>query len=169
MSVPFEKPWGNYLLDKIIEVGAPDSISWLPETWGWLLVASYLLFRLARYGYRQYRRYQHNIYRRQATLWLAENDAFLTTSDNSMVNQLPALIRKVASVPFERKNISHLSGKEWDTFLDAQCPNSQFASKCPELLSQIAYQPNKPVNEEALATLKQQIQHWIANHRGLYD
>lgn len=169
MSAPFEKPWGNYLLDKIVEVSSPDAISWLPGTWGWLLVAMYLVYRIARYGYWQYCRYQHNVYRRQALAWLAENDEFLSSTDSSMVNQLPALLRKVASTPFSRKEISQLSGAEWENFLDKHCPNSQFSSQCPSLLEQLAYQPNKAVNKEALDVLKQQIHHWIANHRGLYD
>ena len=45
-QTPFAKPWGNYLLEKIVETQTPQSISWLPQTLGWKLLAGITLLLL---------------------------------------------------------------------------------------------------------------------------
>jgi len=183
----FEKPWGNYLLDGIVETIAPQAVSFWPQTLAWqLLLLLFILFTIKK-CYQQWQNYQNNSYRREALAWLAQ----CSLTNEESVRQLPALLRKTALLANEIKcknhpknatahaithqdEITQLLGAGWTTWLDEHCTQSQFSHQAnnlsPEkLLSQLAYMPKLPLNDSefksALKHLCQQIEIWIKYHQ----
>lgn len=162
---PFEKPWGNYLLEKIVETQAPESISWLPQTLGWKFLALAALFVLIRKIYHAYKNYQLNAYRRDALAWLKECQK---SDDFTFYKQLPSLLKKTALSVYERTEISHLTGAQWEYWLDQQCQQTSFATTCPNVLHQLAYRSKNSdsFNTGQYQALLAQITLWVKHHRG---
>ena len=189
----FEKPWGNYLLEAIVETTAPQNISFWPQTIAWQLIFIVLAILIIKKTYQTWQDYQANAYRREALTWLAQ--CSLTNEDD--VRQLPALLRKTALLAIKvnchdenslngslfinkrRQEITGLTGHSWATWLDRQCKHSQFsratlsssqASLSNEvLLSQLSYIPILDLHDSefksALKQLCQQITLWVRHHQ----
>ncbi len=161
---PFTKPWGNYLLEKIVENQAPHSISWFPQTVGWQVLITALLLLLANKIYQAYENYQRNAYRRSALAWLVQCQQ---ANDIKMYKQLPALLRKTALNAFKRSEISQLNGKYWEQWLDKQCQQTSFVTTCPNALHQLAFMPTRSdaFKAEQYQKLIVQVTLWIKHHR----
>jgi len=183
----FDKPWGNYLLDKIVETTSPEAISFFPQTLAWQLIFLLLVLFTIKKGYQRWQSYQDNAYRREALAWLAQ--CSLTNEED--VRQLPALLRKTALLACELTSKQHsnqnaemvitrpdkiiqLSGNAWVSWLDEHCTKTQFSDQATplsseKLLSQLAYKPRLALNDEefngALKQLCQQIKLWIKYHQ----
>lgn len=182
----FEKPWGNYLLEKIIETPAPDAVSLWPETIAWQILLVCLIAYLLIKTYNAWKNYQANIYRREALQWLEQ--CSLTNEDD--VRQFPALIKKAALLANEltkthenqdvrdsaiarHNDISLLSGSEWALWLDKHCTKTHFSqanktTNMAELLKTLAYAPSLNFNDDnfikAINELYQQIHLWVQHH-----
>lgn len=189
----FEKPWGNYLLDAIVETNAPQNISFWPQTIAWQIIFVFLTIVIIKKIYQTWQHYQANAYRREALAWLEQ--CSLTNEDD--VRQLPALLRKtallanevsqleenslnsVSTVGKRRQEITGLTGQSWTAWLDRHCKRSQFSKTTPlsshsneALLIQLAYIPHLDLNDSefnsALKQLCQQITLWVQHHQ-LHD
>lgn len=189
----FEKPWGNYLLEGIVETIAPQNISFWPQTIAWQLIFIVLTIVIIKKIYRTWQEYQANAYRREALAWLAQ--CSLANEDD--IRQLPALLRKTALLANEvnrhdknslegssnarkrRQDITGLTGKSWAAWLDSHCTRSDFSkstqsASCASLsnealLTQLAYIPKLDLNDSefnsALKKLCQQITLWVQHHQ----
>ncbi|MGB0936258.1 MAG: DUF4381 domain-containing protein [Colwellia sp.] len=164
-STPFERPWGNYLLEKIVETQSPEAISWLPQTVGWKIVFTfglcYLLYKL-QYAYKTYKA---NAYRRNALAWLK----CYQSDEEWFYRQLPTLLRKTAISAFERSEVTSLFGSDWETWLDSKCQKTNFSSLCSNQLHLLAFSPDFTLSLEEKQHLTEQVTYWIKYHRGLND
>ena len=183
----FEKPWGNYLLEAIVETKAPDNISFWPQTIAWQLLLVLLIMIVIKKSYQSWRNYQANAYRREALAWLSQ----CSLANEEDVRQLPALLRKTAILANKRllkenrvfpinsgQGINNLSGSSWTKWLDEHCSKSHFSAQeepcspatysAEKLLAQLAYMPEIDLNNAAfkkgLIQLIQQIELWITHH-----
>ncbi|PKG81672.1 DUF4381 domain-containing protein [Colwellia sp. 75C3] len=183
----FEKPWGNYLLEAIVETKAPETISFWPQTIAWQLIFIFLIIFTIKKSYLFWKTYQANAYRREALAWLSQ----CSLSNENDVRQLPALLRKTALLACEvnnnnrlaesaelvkvrRDEITQLSGNAWATWLDEQCTKTKFSHQTAplsteKLLTKLAYIPQLDLNDskfnDALTQLRQQITLWIQYHQ----
>jgi len=183
----FEKPWGNYLLEKIVETTAPEAISYFPQTIAWQLMLFFLIIFMIKKAYQSWKLYQANAYRREALTWLEK----CSLTNEKDIRQLPTLLRKTALLAYEvssknrtanssgvvitrRDKITQLSGSAWAVWLDEHCPKTQFSVQAnnlsfDKLLSQLAYIPKLDLNDNefnrALRLLYQQIALWIQHHQ----
>jgi len=167
-QVPFAKPWGNYLLEKLVETQSPESISWLPQTLGWKILAGIALLLIIRKSYHTYKNYQRNAYRREAIAWLEQCQQ---ANNIDLYKQLPALLRKTALSAYKRTDITQLTGSQWENWLDQQCQQSSFSTSCPNVLQQLSYMPinASDVHSDQHQVLLMQITLWVKHHRGLND
>ena len=188
----FEKPWGNYLLEAIVETKAPENISFLPQTIAWQLIFIVLIIIILRKCYQAWQNYQANAYRREALFWLAQ----CSLAKEEDIRQLPALIRKTAILASNRhikesdsvksktlalkvqQEIIDLRGQAWAKWLDLNCSKCHFHEKivksssttyCSEqLLSKLSYMAKIDLNDahfnKGLIQLHQQIECWIKHH-----
>lgn len=186
----FETPWGNYLLDKIVETTTPNSISFWPQTLAWQFIFIVLVVFILKKSYQAWKTYQNNAYRREAIVWLSQ--CSLNNEDD--IRQLPALLRKTALLANEitreeamkfgdlkpmlnrHHEITKLTGNAWASWLDKHCDKSHFSHavkpekslSCEILLTQLAYLPTIDLNNvalnQALKELHQQITFWVLHH-----
>lgn len=163
----FEKPWGNYLLDKIVETPAPEQVSFLPQTIGWQILACLFVLFMVKKSLQAYQQYQANAYRREALTILNQ----LTKSPKeSGQQQLPVLLRKVAIQGFNRTQVTQLTGKDWDIWLDKHCDKTSFVQQCPNLLHNLTFLPTcNLIDENERIILIEQIRLWIKFHRRQND
>ena len=170
----FEKPWGNYLLEAIVETKAPDTVDFWPETIAWQLILVLLIILIIKKSYQSWKHYQANAYRREAITWLSQ----CSLSNEEDIRQLPALLRKTAmlanqrfineisllngnvnskgNVINHRQQITNLTGQVWVEWLDKNCSKSNFNEKksqatanpysCAKLLAQLAYVQKIDIN-----------------------
>ena len=158
----FEKPWGNYILEDIVETQAPESISWLPQTLGWQVLLFFMLITLGIKAYQSYKKYQSNAYRRNALKILTRLKG---STDKDFSRQLPVLLRKVALSGFNRAQVTQLNGSSWELWLDQQCDKTHFSQLCPNLLHQLAYAHTVNIDKKQCQLLTEQISLWINFHR----
>ncbi|WP_019027408.1 DUF4381 domain-containing protein [Colwellia piezophila] len=188
----FEKPWGNYLLEAIVETKAPETISFLPQTIAWQLIFTVLIIIILRKCHQKWQNYQANAYRREALFWLSQ----CSLSKEEDIRQLPALLRKTAILASNRhikesdsvksktlalkvqQEVIELRGQAWAKWLDQNCSKCHFHEKtvepsstthCSEkLLSQLSYMATIDLNDahvnKSLIQLHQQIECWIKHH-----
>ncbi len=134
---------------------------WWPPATGWYLLFGLLLLLTAWYGYRTWRRYRCNRYRRAA---LAELAAITGSSSRVELTRLPELLKRTALHAYPRAQVAALSGPEWRAFLDAQCEGALFAGEAGELLERLAY---RPASAEGMnpRILIDSSRLWIKQHR----
>ena len=171
----FPVPWGNYLLEGLAETQAPESISWFPQTIGWQCVLFIVIIIFARKSYQAVKRYQHNVYRRNALSWISKLPQYNASSPDAIFRQLPSLLRKVALYSTERADVCLLAKHDWELWLDEQCCSknklslTSFSEKNTSLLYQLAYVPNYQIDNEKMHYLIADISTWIKHHRGKHD
>jgi hypothetical protein len=188
----FEKPWGNYLLEAIVETKAPDSISFWPQTIAWQIVIFIAIMLLIKKCYQIRKNYLANAYRREALLWL-ENCSLTNEKD---IRQLPALLKKTALLAIARqinesetiqlkalalqtqREMTGLRSEAWIKWLDLHCSKTHFKHESilaenkthtfEDLLDQLAYMRNINFDDvsfnQDIIKLKQQIELWIKYH-----
>tara|TARA_B110000881_G_scaffold219374_1_gene241111 strand:+ start:1877 stop:2425 length:549 start_codon:yes stop_codon:yes gene_type:complete len=161
-EIPFERPWGNYLLEKIVETQTPSPIDWLPQTLAWQVLFILLIIVVISKSYRAYKNYQADSYRREALKWLVQ---YQQEDEFSFYQQLPQLLRKTALAAFKRSVVIPLSSSAWEQWLDDQCEQSDFVNACPNLLHQLAFAPNIKLTDKQKSSLFIQVECWIKHHR----
>jgi hypothetical protein len=164
----FELPWGNYLLAELAETHAPESISWFPQTIGWQCVFVVLLVMVVHKTYRAVKRYQYNIYRREALHWLNNLPDYNADAPEVIFRQLPSLLRSVALHAYQREEVTLLSHARWESWLDEQCAQTHFSGENTQRLYQLAYAPNYHLDSQQMRFLLSDIVTWIKDHRGSY-
>ncbi|RHW76985.1 DUF4381 domain-containing protein [Colwellia sp. RSH04] len=164
-TIAFDKPWGNYLLEKIVEPPPPEAISWLPQTIGWKITFVILFFYLCFKVIAEYKKYKRNAYRRNALAWLKQYQS----DEEWYYRQLPVLLRKTAITAYDRTKITSLTGSDWDSWLDSQCKETDFTASCSMVLHQLAFAPEFNLSSQEKQILLQHVSTWIKHHRGQND
>ena len=162
----FAKTFGNYLLHGIEEVHLPDAMGWWPQTIGWGLLGSFLLLALAYWFFLQAKLWWRNRYRREAFARLITIQT-RATNWQSIVRELPFLLKATALHAFPRTDVAQLSGQAWLNFLDAQYPGPAFSNTLGTQLLQVAYQPENQwaLLEDEAQTLINMSRQWILEHQ----
>ncbi len=140
------------LLDQLIEPAEPEAVSLMPQTWGWAALGVVVLILAAAAGYRLYRRYRANAYRRDA---LRELD--LAGDDPALIAEV---LRRTALAAYPRGEVASLAGDDWLGFLDAQIPEPGFRAGPGRIIATAAYRPSSP--EPSLPGLARR---WVRAHR----
>ncbi|SDR71001.1 protein of unknown function [Halopseudomonas sabulinigri] len=150
------------LIDLLPPVPEPEAISWLPQTWGWAVLGLTLLVLLAWYGWRGYRHWQANRYRRAA---LQELEHRLAAGEGAVA--LTEVLRRTALVAFPRAEVAALSGDAWCDFLNqSTAPDKPcFDAQAIAQLSRMTYrQEAAAADGDSLNALRQRVERWIKTH-----
>lgn len=167
MSVPPLPPaFGNYALGDFVEVVAPDAISWLPQTAGWLGLGLAVLVVGGRYTGRALRHWYRNRYRREAMARLYRLSQ--NRGGSGFIGELNHLLKLVALVAYPREMVAKLSGEAWASFLNKQCNQAPFSPQQLQLLSVGSYQ-NVTIATQTRQDLVDASLHWIKTHQGAHN
>jgi hypothetical protein len=155
MDFPKPEVFGNYMLKDFGDIILPKSLSWWPIQPGWWVVITLILLFLFIYGYRRYRHWQRNAYRRDA---LGRMDAL------SNLTEMNNIIKKAAEKAFPSEKISYLWGQQWVDFLNSKTKNPCFSDDDGTLFVSLLTAPkNKwPAN---IDTLRDRVYLWLVQHQ----
>jgi len=155
--------FGNDWLTHLHEVQLPGGISWLPNAPVWWLLVAVLAVGVCRWGWRCYRRWCGQAYRREALRILQQ---WQTGRESRAVvaRALPELIRRVALTAWPRRQVASLTGQAWYVFLKQ---TSETLSP-PENLRYLAHWPEHrlaALTEREWTELMDWARAWILLHQ----
>jgi hypothetical protein len=150
--------FGNPWMSNLEEIELPERVLFTPETIGWYLLAGALALGLLWVGWRFWRRWRANAYRREA---LAELKEIETAPE-----RLPALLKRVALVAYPRAQVAELSGDAWLGFLDGTLGTTDFSSGSGHWLPELAYDPGAAdrISQKERKDLFVLARRWIQKH-----
>jgi hypothetical protein len=160
---PLPEIFGNYALGDFVELVPPESISWWPQTTGWLWLGTVLLALGLRQSWIKLRHWYRNRYRREAAVQLQE----LRNNGNRdcLAPELNRLLKLVALVAYSRETVAKLSGPAWTDFLNLQCETAAFNDDQLQLLATASYR-QRDIDEASAQGLMDAGLRWIRDHRG---
>ncbi len=138
------------MIDALVEPGAPEPVSLVPQTWGWAALALVLLAGAVWVIHRSAMRRRANAYRKAA---LAGLEAAQTAAEVSTI------LRRTALAAYPRAQVAGLIGADWVAFL-ARTGTGDVAPL--ELTSALYADPDHP----ASPALRQAAIRWVQTHEG---
>ena len=152
-------------LAELRDIHLPDAVTFWPPAPGWWLLGLLILAALLIGAYQLWRRHQRRAYRRggdaelQAlyTHWQSTNDT------QAFLQELNALLKRVALKSFPATDVAALSGSGWTQFLDQHYPGNENAVFAGSALEFGPYAPS--VEDVDIAHIHKTCQHWVLKHR----
>lgn len=156
---PLPEAFGNYALGDFVEVTSPASISWVPQTPGWLLVAAVIAWYVGRWAWRRLAQWYRNRYRREALARLQT-----ISSSASCLNELSTLLKITAVAAYDRPETAQLNGPPWPEFLNRKCASEPFDEELSALLAEGIYR-QVSLSDNQRDRLLEAARVWITGHR----
>ena len=156
---PLPEAFGNYALGDFVEVTSPASISWLPQTPGWLLVAAVMAWYIGRWAWRQLVHWYRNRYRKEALTRLGA-----ISSSANCLNELSTLLKITAVAAYDRPETAQLTGPPWPEFLNRKCDSDPFDEELSALLAEGIYR-QVSLSDSQRERLLGAARVWITGHR----
>ncbi|WP_350019312.1 DUF4381 domain-containing protein [Rhizobium sp. ZPR4] len=158
----------NVALRSLHDISVPEPVSWMPQTWGWALVVVCILLVLAVYGFRAFRRYQRNAYRREALELLVEiaETIQVPATRQQGIDDLAELVKRTALAGWRREQVAPLTGANWNAFLASSADNDE-SVVLKRLFDDLEYHDGTPFQHlpsSELTQLVQDARHWIEGH-----
>ena len=157
-------------LERLHDIVAPPPVSWWPPAPGWYVAAAVLLIAVAWLGYRRWRAYRANRYRRAALEELS-SIARLVRDPSSRpegLGALSALLKRVALSMWPRGDVASLSGDAWIRFLDETGNAPRFADEPARLVAGAAYATpaaTAGLSDADVEGMLSAVRGWIVEHR----
>jgi len=164
---PLPEVFGNYAVQNLEGLIAPDSVSWLPTTGGWKLLGAIALLAFVRWLHRRWRQWLVNRYRAEALRQLdtivrnpePDDEAILARAQ-----QINRLLKAVALQAFPRREVAALSGAQWCNWLQHSSPVTPFSENSLEFLAQGQYRQQCVMSVDGLHDFAGESARWIEQH-----
>ena len=154
----------------LADVATPEPVSWMPQTWGWGLLAIVVL-SIGMWSVVHWRRRREaNRYRVDALEALATLDALLDgpASRGRALAAIPELMKRTALAAWPRTEVASLSGTAWAQFLRDHGGTAALSGPAGRLIADAEYHA-----PESLAAMSAEDAHrcasaaraWIKGHR----
>ena len=149
-------------LSQLRDIHLPEPVNWWPPAPGWWFVAFITLAVLVALFYLLRRRFLKNRYRTIALNKLSLLDSH--DKDNTLVvlEEISALLRRVAMQTYGRKTVASLVGDSWLAFLDKTGKTSKFSNGSARVLGSELYRPSVEANIEQVLLIARK---WVKEHR----
>ena len=158
-------------LQPLQELPLPQTVSYVPQTIGWVFVGLLLLVLLAVASWLVWRRREKQRYRRVALAELASIEASLAATQTDSAHRasalaaIPRLLKRTSLVVAPREQVAALTGDAWLAFL--QRTRGRFDARSEALLALASYAPPDQVaaiSGDEAATLINHTRDWIEHH-----
>ncbi|EIU7822758.1 DUF4381 domain-containing protein [Vibrio vulnificus] len=153
-------PPSTYILRELHDVAVPESVSWLPQTVGWKVLAIIGGLVLLYIGYLYLRFRWDNRYRAEALQAIAQLDP----KDLAMASELFSIVKQV--LIYHDSGYARLFGNAFLAVLNQLIPTQPlFDDELAIQWVQSTVNPNVPLSESARATLKARAALWVKSHQ----
>jgi len=164
MSMDLNKTIAEASLDNLHDIIVPEAITFFPLTPGWVMVFWLLLSLFFHFGYKQYRQYQANTYRRDA----AHELATLKSESKGHAIALLSLAKRVGISAYGRDKIATLNEDAWWDFMQTHSTveiRSDFRREIQNLL----YKNDTVFSKSNFDALFSLVKGWIKTHKVAKD
>ena len=154
-------------LQKLADVSVPQPVSWMPQTWGWAVLAVAAMALLTWAIARSLRRYAANRYRREGLSELDRLEARVADDGarGEALAALPELLKRVALAAWPRTEVASLSGKSWIAFLRTHAGKTDFPDAAADWLDDLEYRSKQPaIDAEEARKVTSTVRNWIEDH-----
>jgi len=112
-------PVAQTALRTMHDIVTPAPVSWLPQTWGWALVATAIALGLLVWLFVAVNQYRRNAYRREALRQLDLASALVRNpgTREQGLQEIAELLKRTALAAFQRERVASLFGSEFNDFL----------------------------------------------------
>ncbi|HAT7737689.1 TPA: DUF4381 family protein [Vibrio vulnificus] len=153
-------PPSTYILRELHDVAVPESVSWLPQTVGWKVLAIIGGMALLYIGYRYARFRWDNRYRAEALKAIVPLDP----KDPAMTSELFSIVKQV--LIYHDNRYARLFGDAFLAALNQLMPTQPlFGDELAIQWVQSTVNPNVPLTESERATLKERAALWVKSHQ----
>jgi hypothetical protein len=155
MNFPRPDIFGNYMLKNFGDIVMPENLPWWPIQPGWWVVLSLLLLTASIFGFRRYRHWRRNAYRRQALSEL---------SNMASPRQMTAIVKRAATAAFPSDAVTELWGRDWVGYLNSKTETPCFCSG-DELLFNVSLCGPEGSWPDNINTLREHVLLWLQQHK----
>jgi hypothetical protein len=147
-------------LANLRDIHLPEPVSWWPPAPGWWGLTVFILCLSGLGAYILFHAFKKKRHRRAA---LKELALLRNNSDTRLaLEQIAALLRRVAIQSFGRKEVVGLSGRKWLELLDRTGRTDQFSGGPGEALGENLYRADYQVTIDPIFQLAEK---WIRCHK----
>lgn len=156
-------------LQNLNDIVLPEAATWWPLANGWYFLFGLLLVFLAWFIYTSIQHRIKNRYRRAALhqLHLLAQEVNKTGKRDSVLRQIPILLKRTALTAYPRRQLASLTGKSWHDFLNSKSGTPWFTESICHSLDHISYSVGNldTVDAEAVSELLKACKHWLKHHQ----
>jgi hypothetical protein len=156
-------------LEGLADISTPAPVSWMPQTWGWAVLAIGLLAVTAWALWRWQRHREANRYRTEALAALAQLPTALDDprARAETLTAVGVLLKRTALAAFHRDQVAELSGPRWAGFLGEQV-RSGVSKDVAAVLDDLEYRGPAALGAVTADQAREVVnaaRHWIKEHR----
>jgi hypothetical protein len=149
-------------LSQLRDIHLPEPVSWWPPAPGWWVVALITLVAVIAPMYFLRRRFLKNRYRKVALNKLSLLDSHNKGNALVVLEEISAILRRVAMQTYGRRSVAPLAGDSWLEFLDTTGKTSKFSNGAARVLGSELYRPTVEADIEQILLIAAK---WIKEHR----
>ena len=164
MEQPKLDPLTETALRSLKDIALPPQVSFMPQTWGWLLVAVLLAAAALIWAAVAYRKWRRNAYRREALERLEGIEAAIGNPQGQAeaIAALCEVVKRTALSTWPRAQVAALSGAEWAQFIAAHGHGA--GERLKVLFDDLEYRQQAPMDADAAGDLVLDTRRWIEEH-----
>ena len=156
-------------LQNLNDIVLPEAVGWWPLASGWYFLLGFLLIILVWFIYTSIKHRINNRYRRTALhqLQLLAPEVNKADKRDSVLRQIPILLKRTALTAYPRRQLASLTGKNWYDFLNSKVGTPPFTESICNSLDNISYSVGSldSVDTEAASELMKACKHWLKHHQ----
>lgn len=155
MDFPRPDIFGNYLLKDFGDIVLPADLPWWPIQPGWWGLLALLVMLCCFYGWRRYRHWRRNAYRREAVAALS---AMTTLRDMNRI------IKRATVAAYPSDATAQMWGAVWIEYLNRKTATACFIDGDDALFNCLLTQP-EPNWPPGIEQLRDRVCAWLLTHR----
>jgi hypothetical protein len=167
--VPPLDPSLRAALDKLADVVTPAPVSFVPQTWGWAVLAVILVALAAWLAMRWHRHRMANRYRAEALAELARIERTIADgAPGTALAAIPPLLKRVALTAWPRARVAALTQARWAAFIRTTDTDAASSAPLARLLDDAEYRSAAAaaaMSADDARACTRAARHWIEAHR----
>jgi signal transduction histidine kinase len=133
-------PMTETALRSLHDIALPPPVSWMPQTWGWAVLAAIAVATLLGWAILALRRYRRNAYRREALRLLSAAASDLRNPDTRRhgAQKLAELMKRTALAAWPREKVAAVTAGKWNAMIGASVEGGE-AKALAQLIDDLEY------------------------------